>query len=67
MGWNIKVWHVDVSDRTRLSIEAEGDIPDEIISALAGSYWFEEVQFAVEDWSAETFEDGTDDGPRLQG
>jgi hypothetical protein len=69
MSWEIKVWHEDVGDRARLSIEADGQVPDDVISAVAGSYWFEEVQLAGEEWDdAEAFAD-TGDTPagRLQG
>ena len=69
MGWEIKVWHEDVGERTRLSIEAGLEVPDEVISAVAGSYWFEEVQSTEEEWDETTEYDGGPEGlgPRLQG
>jgi hypothetical protein len=51
--WEIRVWHENVDDRTRLCIEAGQDVPDEVIGSVAGSYWFEEVQFAGEEWDEE--------------
>lgn len=69
MGWQIKIWHEDVDDRTRLVIEAGPEIPDEVISSVAGSYWLEEVQLSVDDWDlTDALDDAMEDpGPRLQG
>lgn len=50
MGWDIKVWHEAREDRTRLIIEAGPEVPDEVISAIAGSYWIDEVQYIDHDW-----------------
>lgn len=69
MGWEIKVWHEDLGDQTRLCIEAGQEVPDEVISSIAGSYWFEEVQVTEADWEeAPEFDGGSEGrGPRLQG
>jgi hypothetical protein len=62
MSWEIRVWHEDVSGGARLCIEASPEVPDEVISSVAGSYWFEEVQYAEEEWEEGAFaEEG--DGP----
>lgn len=68
MSWEIKVWHEVVGDRARLTIEAGEEVPDEVISSVAGSYWFEEVQYADASWD-EDGEVGGVEGPaqRLQG
>lgn len=65
MSWEIRVWHEEVGERIRLSIEAGPQIPDDVISAVAGSYWFEEVQYVEEEWP-ESFEDEENE-PRYQG
>ena len=69
MSWEIKVWHEDAGDRARLSIEAGSDVPDDVISTVAGSYWFEEVQYREEEWEDGEDFDGGQQGtnPRLQG
>ena len=69
MSWEIKVWHEDFGERTRLSIEAGAEVPDEVISSIAGSYWFEEVQYSEEEWEeTDTFDGGSEGlGQRLQG
>lgn len=69
MGWEIKVWHEEAGDRTRLCIEAGLDVPDDVISSLAGSYWYEEVQSTEETWEEEGPFDTNPEGyvPRLQG
>lgn len=69
MSWEIKVWHQETEGRTRLSIEAEPEVPDDVISTVAGSYWFEEVQYTEVDWEeANDLDDGPPgSGQRLQG
>lgn len=69
MGWEIKVWHEEFGERARLSIEADLDVPDDVISAVAGSYWFEEVQSVAGEWDeAPDFDGGSGDlGSQLQG
>ena len=69
MGWEIKVWHEEFGERARLSIEADLDVPDDVISAVAGSYWFEEVQYSEADWEdEEELTDGPEGGgQRFQG
>jgi hypothetical protein len=69
MTWEIKVWHEDVGERTRLSIEAGVEVPDEVISSIAGSYWFEEVQYTEPEWDeTEGYDGGSEgSGQRLQG
>lgn len=68
MSWEIKVWHEDLGERTRLSIEAGQDVPDDVISSVAGSYWFEEVQYTEVDWEDDELPDGPEGpGPRFQG
>ena len=68
MGWDLRVWHDDLGDRVRLVIEAGGEIPDEIIASLAGSYWLEEVQYVAEDWEEGPAEPGpVDPTPRMHG
>lgn len=64
MTWEIRVWHEELGDRVRLSIEAGPDVPNDVISTLAGSYWVEEVEYPEDDWDGETDESG---GNRLQG
>lgn len=49
MAWDIRIWHEDAGDGTRLVIEAGGDVPEDVIASLAGSYWEEEVRYA-EEW-----------------
>lgn len=58
MGWDIKVWHDDLGDKTRLVIEAGPEVPDEVISAIAGSYWLDEVQYVQDDWDEAPVEPG---------
>jgi len=48
MSWQIKVWHEESGESTRLCIEAGDQVPDDVISAVAGSYWLEEVQYSDE-------------------
>jgi hypothetical protein len=68
MSWDIKVWHEDLDDRVRLVIEAGDDIPDEVISAIAGSYWLEEVQYVGGEWDEPTGSGQEGDrGPRIHG
>jgi hypothetical protein len=54
--WDIRVSHEETDDRTRLVIEASPDVPEMVISVLAGSYWEEEVRFA-EDWELDELSD----------
>ncbi len=66
MAWDIRVWHDQQDGRVRLVIEAGDDVPDEVISSVAGSYWLEEVQFVAE-WD-DTVDTGSgDSGPRIHG
>jgi hypothetical protein len=69
MSWEIKVWHEDLGDRSRLSIEAGPEVPDDVISTVAASYWFEEVQHSEDEWEdAEDMDGGQQPtNPRLQG
>jgi hypothetical protein len=64
MSWDISISHEESDDRTRLVIEASPDVPEMVISVLAGSYWEEEVRFA-DDWEEEEFDtfDEEDLGP----
>ncbi|MGH2449021.1 MAG: hypothetical protein ACRDFS_10535 [Chloroflexota bacterium] len=65
MSWDIKVWHEAADDTMRLTIEAGPQVPDEVISSVAGSYWFEEVQLGGEEWDEdeEDFLDEPEGGP----
>ena len=66
MGWDIRVWHEDRDDRVRMVIEAGAEVPDEVVSSIAGAYWLEEVQF-VGEWD-EPLEPGPGEpGPRVHG
>ena len=68
VSWEIKVWHEAAGDHTRLTIEAGEEVPDEVISAVAGSYWFEEVQYADTVWEEDDdVGDAESTGQRLQG
>ncbi len=69
MSWEIRVWHEDMGERARLSIEAGPEVPDDVISAVAGSYWFEEVQHSEDEWEdSQDFDGGQPaTNPRLQG
>jgi hypothetical protein len=69
MSWDIKVWHEEGNGRARLSIEAGVDVPDDVISTLASSYWLEEVQYVESDWEDAEGDGGSGEGPRsrLQG
>lgn len=68
MGWDIKVWHDDLADRARLVIEAGPEIPDEVISAIAGAYWLDEVQYIQDEWDETPTEPGpADPGSRFHG
>jgi hypothetical protein len=68
VSWEIRVWHEELGARTRLSIEAGPEVPDEVISSVAGSYWYEEVQYTGDDWDDEGFDEGGEPSvPRLQG
>lgn len=63
MSWEIRVWHEDLEDRTRLCIEAGENVPDDVIGSVAGSYWFEEVQYAGDDWNEENVFGEEPEGP----
>jgi hypothetical protein len=63
MSWDIKVWHEDMNGRSRLSIEAGVDVPDDVIATIASSYWLEEVQYSEADWDEGDSEAGPRDGP----
>jgi hypothetical protein len=66
MAWEIKIWHETVGDRTRLSIEASTQVPDDVISHLSSVYWSEEIQGYEEEWEeAGPFESAP--GGRFQG
>lgn len=67
MGWDIRVWHENIGDRTRLTIEAGVDVPDEVVSSVAASYWFEEVQMSGDEWDEEGFDGAPNDPGKLQG
>lgn len=56
MAWEIRVWHEEAGDRSRLIIDASTDVPDEVISAVAGSYWLDEVQYPEEVWEESDLE-----------
>lgn len=58
MGWNIKVWHEELEDRTRLIIEAGEEVPEEVIASIAGSYWLDEVQYVEQAWDETPWEEG---------
>ena len=66
MAWDIRVWHDEQDGRVRLVIEAGGDVPDEVISSVAGSYWLEEVQFVAE-WDDAVDAGPGESGPRMHG
>lgn len=67
MSWEIKVWHEVDGERLRLCVEAGVDVPDDVISDVAGSYWFEEVQ-GGRDWDDQPFDGGPSGAnQRLQG
>ncbi|HZU12864.1 MAG TPA: hypothetical protein VFB58_08495 [Chloroflexota bacterium] len=61
MGWDIRIWHEGVGESTRLVIEAGGDVPEEVIATVAGSYWEEEVRYS-EAWLEEGDFDGQEGG-----
>jgi hypothetical protein len=44
-------------------------VPDAVISSIAGSYWFEEVQYTEPEWDeTEGYDGGSEgSGQRLQG
>jgi hypothetical protein len=50
MAWDIRVWHEEDEGRTRLVVEAGPEVPDDVISAVAGAYWLDEVQYGDEVW-----------------
>lgn len=58
MAWNISVWHEEHDDRARLIVEAGPEVPDDIVSALAGAYWLEEVQYSGDGWEEADLEPG---------
>ena len=45
-------------NRTRLIIEAGEEVPEEVISSLAGAYWLDEVQYVEQAWDETPWEDG---------
>lgn len=55
--WDIRVRHDDIDGRVRLTIEAGAEVPEEVIAALAGSYWEEEVRYAGEWTEDEEFDE----------
>jgi hypothetical protein len=63
MTWEIRIWHEESADRTRLVVEAGPDVPEDVIGGLAAAYWDEEVRYA-EAWIEEgTFEPPEGSGP----
>ena len=56
MSWDIRVSHEESAETTRLVIEASPDVPEMVISVVAGSYWEEEVRFADE-WEEDELEE----------
>jgi hypothetical protein len=66
MSWDIRVWHEDLDERVRMVIEAGDEIPDEVISSIAGAYWLEEVQF-IGEWDESVEPGPADSGPRMHG
>lgn len=56
MSWNITVSHEEIEGRTRLIIDADADVPELVISALAGAYWEEQIQFP-DGWDDEDFDE----------
>ncbi|GAC1443166.1 MAG: hypothetical protein NVSMB52_01180 [Chloroflexota bacterium] len=69
MGWDIRIWHEDAGEHTRMSIEAGVNVPDEVISSVVGSYWLEEVQFIEADWDESALDGGASSGssPHIHG
>lgn len=66
MSWEIKVWHEEVGERTRLSMETGPEVPEDVIASVVGSYWSQEVQFAEDEWDEGDFQPDVP-GPTLQG
>jgi hypothetical protein len=64
VSWEITVSHEEIEGRTRLVIEADPNVPELVISALAASYWEEEVRLGDE-WEDDEFDefDDTIQGP----
>lgn len=63
MTWDIRIGHEDLEGRIRLIIEAGADVPETVISTLAGSYWEEEILY-TEEWEADDFVEFEEDaGP----
>jgi hypothetical protein len=69
MSWDIKVWHDDMNGRARMCIEAGVDVPDDVISSIASSYWLEEVQYFEPEWDETEGDTGAGGSPgsKLQG
>lgn len=68
MSWDIRVWHDDLGDRARLVIEAGPEVPDDVISTIAGSYWLDEVQYVRDEWDEAPVEPGPPEpGSRFHG
>ncbi len=67
MSWEIRVWHEEVEDRTRLCIEAGQEVPDEVIGSVASSYWFEEVQYSGGEWDEDEEFEGPEGPDHLHG
>lgn len=68
MGWDIKVWHDEQGDKVRLMIEAGSEVPEEVISAVAGAYWLDEVQYVQGEWEEVPIEQPPGEGgPRMHG
>jgi hypothetical protein len=44
MSWNIRVWHEEFDETTRMCIEAGPDVPEDVIATIASTYWIDEVQ-----------------------
>ncbi len=68
MGWNIRVWHEEQGENIRLMIEAGSEVPEEVISAVAGAYWLDEVQYVQGEWDEVPMEQPPGEGgPRMHG
>lgn len=67
MGWDIKVWHESQGERARLIIDAEVEVPDDVISSIASSYWLEEIQYVDDEWEDPFAEPEPDSPPHIHG
>lgn len=62
MSWNIRVDHEVLDEGVRLTIEVAGDVPEDVIGSVAGSYWEDEVRYA-EEWEEDEEFPGDLPGP----